>query len=72
MTGRKTAETAGKTGRQADDDAPLTGVYVATEPLAVGGVVAFQPGDIVPAGHVQRFEWRDKVRDFDDNSEGED
>lgn len=71
MTERKTAAKAAEKAETEADDAPLTGVYVATEPLTVGGVLAFAPGDIVPAGHVERFEWRDKVRDFDDNNEGE-
>lgn len=68
MTDRKTAA---KADEKTSEDTPLTGVFVAKEPLAVDGVLAFNPGDIVPAGHVQRFEWRDKVRAFDDN-EGED
>lgn len=75
MTGRTVAEQrrADRIEGQAQnaEDAPLTGVFVAKEPLTVDGVLAFAPGDIVPAGHVQRFEWRDKVRAFDDN-EGED
>lgn len=68
MTERKTAA---KAEEKTSENVPLTGVFVAKEPLSVDGVLAFAPGDIVPAGHVQKFEWRDKVRAFDDN-EGED
>lgn len=63
MTARKATEKPQETST----DAPLTGVFVASEPLFVGGVLAFNTGDIVPAGHVTKFEWRDKVRDFDDD-----
>lgn len=68
MTARKTGETGKQQdSKQTAEEQPLTGVYVATEPLTVDGALAFAPGDIVPAGHVQRFEWQDKVRAFDDN-----
>lgn len=66
MTEKKAA------ARAEESDKPLTGVFVAKEPLTVDGALAFAPGDIVPAGHVQKFEWRDKVRDFDDDTESGD
>lgn len=37
-------------------------VMVATEPLSIDGVPAFNPGDPVPAEHVQRNGWEDKVK----------
>lgn len=71
MTGaRKTGE-AGKSSRQdeqakATDEQPLVGVYEATETLFIEGVRAFNEGDRVPAEHVSKFDWRDKVRRIDE------
>lgn len=66
------------TGRQARRQEPekapdpvAEGVYVALEPLMVGAALAFAPGDRVPAEHVNKFSWRDKVRAFDDDTESE-
>jgi hypothetical protein len=68
---KRTGEQAGKQqdSKQTAEEQPLTGVYVATEPLTVDGALAFAPGDIVPAGHVQRFGWRDQVRPFDESED---
>jgi hypothetical protein len=35
--------------------------YVATAPIFIGGARAFNPGDPVPAEHVERFGLTDKV-----------
>ena len=64
MTERKPAAKA-----EQSNDKTSSGVFVARVPLHVDGALAFTPGDIVPAGHVTKFGWRDKVRDFDDDTE---
>jgi hypothetical protein len=68
MTERKTAAKAAEKRQEPREDVPPEGVYEATGPLLVGGVLAFNEGDRVPAGHVNRFEWQDKVRRVDDES----
>jgi hypothetical protein len=67
---RKTGEQAGKQTEQkqakAADERPLVGVYEATEDLFINGVRAFNTGDRVPAEHVSKFDWADKVRRIDE------
>lgn len=71
MTTRKTGEQAGKQTEQAEQasEQPLTGVFEATEDLFVDGVRAFNAGDRVPAGHVDRFKWREQVRRVDESED---
>jgi hypothetical protein len=60
---------ATKRGKGADKDGPPP-FYIAAERLPVGtemgnavaGVAAFQPGDRVPAEHVERYGWQAHVR----------
>lgn len=35
--------------------------YVATEVIHLDGVRAFNPGDSVPAGHVEKYDLKDRV-----------
>lgn len=35
--------------------------YLAIEPIFIDGVRAFNPGDVVPDGHVERHDLSDKV-----------
>jgi hypothetical protein len=73
MTGRTNAEQrrADRIEEAVEAAGPLVGVFVAKAALYVDGARAFAPGDIVPAEHVERFAWRDLVRDFDDNESGD-
>jgi hypothetical protein len=40
---------------------PAPAYYIADEPLFIGIARAHNPGDLVPADHVERYGWRDKV-----------
>jgi len=45
---------------------PAPEFYVAEQPLAVSGEgwsLSYQPGDQVPAEHVERFGWQHQVRE---------
>lgn len=35
--------------------------FIAKEPLFIGRARAFNTGDPVPAGHVEKYDWADKV-----------
>jgi hypothetical protein len=64
-------EPAKKTAKDGTPDPVPEGVYVALEPLMVGVALAFARGDRVPAEHVNKFGWQDKVRAYDDDNESE-
>lgn len=59
-----------ETGRARQEQAPPP-YYIATEPLFIGGDPfsrAHNPGDRVPADHVEQYGWADKVRHPDQPS----
>jgi hypothetical protein len=74
-TRKDTAESREQAAKKpAKDETPEPvpeGVYVALEPLQIGVALAFAPGDRVPAEHVNKYRWQDKVRAFDDDPESE-